>query len=290
MRKIFIEKKITNRTAGLERYFQDIRNKELISAEEEHELFVRYKNGDESAREKIIESNLRFVISVAKKYEGKNCNLEDLISEGNKGLVEAIENFDPDKGFKFISYGVWHIRKYMQMYVRDLSNTVRIPVSVDIDLNKYKKIESLIAKETGKIPTLEEVLSYIKENNIDHKFSSVSMRAIKNNPTSIPLDPIRSGGEESEYHPIDWIEDSPSDQKNLELKEKNDLLMWAISKIPKLEREVIYMKYGIIDGVPMENDEIAKRIGKSRETARLKGKKGEERIRKILKNRMDDLY
>jgi RNA polymerase primary sigma factor len=130
MRDFKILVRYANPTESLSRYFTEISKEEILTPEKEAELAFLAKEGDEKAKDKLIKSNLRFVVSVAKAYANNNIPLEDLISEGNKGLIEASDLFDPSTGFKFISYAVWHIRKYIFLYINNLSRSVRIPTNV----------------------------------------------------------------------------------------------------------------------------------------------------------------
>lgn len=141
MREFKIINRITNTSDNLNRYFSEISKYELLSPEKEAELAFKAKDGDEKAKEAILKSNLRFVVSVAKSYVSGNSPLEDLISEGNKGLVEAVENFDPTTGFKFISYAVWHIRKNILVYLNNHTRSIRIPSHVNNEMRKYHAIE-----------------------------------------------------------------------------------------------------------------------------------------------------
>ena len=130
MREFKITNRITNTTDNVNRYFNEISKYEILSPEKEAELAIKSKEGDEKAKDSILKSNLRFVVSVAKAYQSTNVPLEDLISEGNKGLVEAIETFDSTNGFKFISYAVWHIRKNIFLYLNNYSRSIRLPSNV----------------------------------------------------------------------------------------------------------------------------------------------------------------
>ena len=141
MREFKIINRITNTTDNISRYFSEINKYEILTPEKEAELAVKSKNGDLKAKELILKSNLRFVVSVAKAYASPQNPLEDLISEGNKGLVESIETFDPSTGFKFISYAVWHIRKNIFLYLNNVSRSVRIPSNITQQLRQYHTME-----------------------------------------------------------------------------------------------------------------------------------------------------
>ena len=286
MRGIVITERYTTHTDNLTRYLSELRNNDLLSADEEYDLFLKYKEGDERAKEIIIKGNLRFVVSVAKQYQSKSTPLEDLISEGNKGLIEGIEKFDPSLGFKFISYGVWYIRKHIHYYLNDLSRTVRIPAKITSDLRKYRELESSLSSNLGRTPTIEETLSYIEENNLEgFQFSERTIESIKNNPSTVALDPIKSGGSDEEsFHPIDWIEEeSNSPDRDIEMTEKKEIINKMLAQLSVIEKEIIIMKYGIRDGIPLAYKEIGMKMERTPEWARGNTKKAEKRLRIIAR-------
>src|SRR5574344_639554 len=158
MRQIKISKSITNRdTASLERYLADIGKEPLISAEEEVELARRIKAGDQEALEKLTTTNLRFVVSIAKKYQNQGISLPDLINEGNVGLIKAAKRFDETRGFKFISYAVWWIRQAILTAIADQSRVVRLPLNQVGTINKIKKEIARLEQSNQRLPTLAEI-------------------------------------------------------------------------------------------------------------------------------------
>jgi RNA polymerase primary sigma factor len=162
MRDFKISVRITDTSQNLSRYFSDITKEKMLDPQVEADLAMRAKEGDVKARERIILANLRFVISVAKAYAGKNAPLEDLISEGNKGLIEAMEVFDPTAGFKFISYAVWHIRKNIFLYLSNNSRVFRIPGNVANELKRYQSMEDFFIGQNGREPSVDEILLFWK--------------------------------------------------------------------------------------------------------------------------------
>lgn len=286
MRGIVITERFTNLTDTLDRYLADLRNEDLLTPDEEFQLFDKYKKENcERCKEKIIKANLRFVVSVAKQYQSKNVELEDLISEGNKGLIEASESFDPYMGFKFISYAVWSIRKYIHIYLSDLSRTVRIPAKITADMRKYSEMESDLSSKIGRIPTVEETLEYITETS-DFTISQRSLDSIKNSPLSIPLDPQKPVGySEESLSPIDVISNGDSADSIIINTERTEILKDLISYLSPIEKKVILMKFGLENGFPMGHREIGEYMGRSSEWSRSVARKAEKKLSILARKR-----
>ena len=158
MKSFKITPSITDRQdTSLGLYFKDVSKLSMISPEEEIELTKKIKNGDEKAAEKLIKANLRFVISVAKQYQGKGLPLVDLIQEGNCGLIEASKKFDETRGFRFISYAVWWIRQSIMKAISDQCRTIRIPMSQVVCISKINKASEKFEQKHGRKPSPEEL-------------------------------------------------------------------------------------------------------------------------------------
>ena len=169
MKNITIKQSITNRDRdSVNLYLKDIGHIKIMSPEEEKEVATRAKNGDKKARDKLISANTRFVVSVAKQYQGQGLDLEDLISEGNAGLIRAADKFDPDRGWKFISYAVWWIRQSIMQALSDKSRTIRLPLSQIALYNKIKKATAEFMSKNEREPSLSELeeLTGIPEDKI----------------------------------------------------------------------------------------------------------------------------
>ena len=148
MRQLKITKSITNReSASLDKYLQEIGRKELITVDEEVELAQRIRQGDQAALDKLVNANLRFVVSVAKQYQNQGLSLPDLIDEGNLGLIKAAQKFDETRGFKFISYAVWWIRQSILQALAEQSRIVRLPLNQVGSINKISKAQSRFEQE-----------------------------------------------------------------------------------------------------------------------------------------------
>ena len=163
MRQLKITQNITNReNQSLEKYFQDVNRLDLITSVEEVELAKRIKQGDKVALDKMVKANLRFVVSVAKQYQNKNLTLNDLINEGNLGLIKAAKKFDHTRGFKFISYAVWWIRQSILQALAENSRLVRLPLNRVGVLSKVKRAQSELEQALQRKPTEPELADYME--------------------------------------------------------------------------------------------------------------------------------
>ena len=155
MRQLKISKQITDRNTGtLDKYLSDIARESLLTTDEEVELAQRIKAGDQAALDKLVRANLRFVVSVAKQYQNQGLGLQDLINEGNLGLVKAAQRFDETRGFKFISYAVWWIRQSILQAVAEQARVIRLPMNQVGALAKVKKAGSLLGQKLERRPTI----------------------------------------------------------------------------------------------------------------------------------------
>jgi RNA polymerase primary sigma factor len=162
MRQLKITNSITNRESpSLEKYLQEIGKVELVSPDEEVRLAGLIRDGDKKALETLVKANLRFVVSVAKQYQGKGLSLPDLINEGNLGLIKAAERFDDSRGFKFISFAVWWIRQSILQGIAGHSRMIRLPLNKVVLRNRIQKTHSALEQELGRAPSLDEVAEYL---------------------------------------------------------------------------------------------------------------------------------
>jgi RNA polymerase primary sigma factor len=276
--------RFSNPTENLSRYFSDIMKEEILNPQTEAELALKARHGDKLAKEKIIRSNLRFVVSVAKAYSGKNAQLEDLISEGNKGLVEAIELFDPTTGFKFISYAVWHIRKNIFLYLNNNSRIIRLPGNLLNELKRYQSIENAFTNEHDREPSLEEVLYLIDEKGLD-PISTRTVEIIKNKPTSIPLESSSNPDDESGKAPINWISAEEIHDHFMKEEDNKVEISRILSALKENERKMVEMKYGLNGFSAMSFFQIGNHFGKTPEWARLNLSKIEKRLKIIARKK-----
>lgn len=266
MRQFKITERKTDRTSALDKYFSDITRIPILSPEEEHELAIRVRNGDEIAKEKLIRANLRFVVSVAKSYAGTKFPLMDLISQGNIGLIEATENFDPSTGFKFISYAVWRIRKNILDYLRLHSRTIRVPGNVITCLAAIKKIHIEYNQKYERDATLAEIKERFDEMT-DKKWISRNMETIMDGMAAdsfnIPLELRNGEDEDSVKAPITWIQ---SEDSTGDLARKSDVQIVTdklLDVLTPIERKVVMDRMGKNWGFKRSFVDIGEQFGES---------------------------
>ena len=240
MRQLKITKQVTNRdTKSLEKYFQEIGKIELITADEEVELAIKIKNGDQRALDKLVKSNLRFVVSVAKQYQNQGLKLSDLINEGNLGLVKAAKRFDETRGFKFISYAVWWIRQSILQALAEQSRIVRLPLNKIGSINKINKIYAKLEQQNERIPSYVEIANEldITEQNVE--------QSMKNSGRHLSMDAPFREGEESNMYSILGSEDSPIPDNSLMKKSLEIEINRVLETLPEKEASILKMFYGL---------------------------------------------
>jgi len=266
MKQLKIQKSITKRDSdSIGSYFSDISKIPLITAQEEYDLFEKISDGDEDSFNKIIKSNLRFVISVAKQYQNQGLTLEDLISEGNIGLIKAAKKFDNKKGFKFISYAVWWIRQNIIQSIAENSRTIRLPNNHLNAMSKINKTAALLEQELEREPTLDELEKVLEGLDIKVKDSY----ALNFNNKTISLDmPINEGEESSLYEVVEnKVAESP-DEKFIKESMYTDIEKVLKSMRDNRQRIIICMYYGLIGYQQMTLEEIGDYCGLTRERVR----------------------
>jgi len=243
-------------------YLKDIGRVPLLSMEEEIELAQKMMDGDEYAKQRLSESNLRLVVSIAKRYVGRGMLFLDLIQEGNLGLMKAVEKFDHTKGFRFSTYATWWIRQAITRAIADQARTIRIPVHMVETINKLIRTTRLLVQELGRDPTPEEIA---REMNI----SEERVREIQR----IAMDPVSLEtpiGEEDDSHLGDFIEDnnasSPQDAASSSLLKEQ--ILGILNTLTPREQMVLRLRYGIDDSHPRTLEEVGKEFGVTRERIR----------------------
>src|SRR5690554_182153 len=243
-------------------YLKEIGRVPLLSAEEEVELARRAKNGEEIAKRRLAEANLRLVVSIAKRYVGRGMLFLDLIQEGNLGLIKAVEKFDHTKGFKFSTYATWWIRQAITRAIADQARTIRIPVHMVETINKLIRVSRQLLQELGREPTPEEIA-------LEMELSTEKVREIMKiaqEPVSLET-PI---GEEDDSHLGDFIEDqdalAPSDAAAFELLKEQ--LEEVLHTLTEREEKVLRLRFGLDDGKPRTLEEVGKQFSVTRERIR----------------------
>ncbi len=245
-------------------YLKEIGRENLLKPEEEPELAKRILAGDKEAKDKLISSNLRLVVNIAKHYVGRGMQLLDLIQEGNLGLMKAVEKFDYTKGFKFSTYATWWIRQAITRAIADQARTIRIPVHMVETINKITRAQRQLVQELGREPTAEEISQKLGGILTPEKIRDIQRIAIE--PISLET-PI---GEEDDSHLGDFIEDkdtvSPSEHTTKVLLSQQ--LDKILEDLTDRERKVIRLRYGLDNNQPLTLEEVGKQFGVTRERIR----------------------
>lgn len=263
MRQLKIYKSITKReTESITSYFSEVAQIPLLTETEEVSLFQKVAEGDTNALNKVIRSNLRFVISVAKQYQNQNISLEDLISEGNVGLIKAAKRFDNTRGFKFISYAVWWIRQSIMQSIAENSRAIRLPVNHIQSINKINKINSQLEQDLEREPTIDELTTILEELDIKVKDS------VMLNAKMTSLDAPVKDGEDLFLYDIIPNEDSTSPDQSFVKESLVSDLEKVLKKLNTRERTILCMYYGIIGFQAMTLEEIGDYFELTRERVR----------------------
>ena len=245
-------------------YLKDIGAFHLLSAKEETELAKRIAEGDQDAKDELINANLRLVISIAKHYVGRGMHFLDLIEEGNMGLIKAVEKFDYTKGFKFSTYATWWIRQAITRAIADQARTIRIPVHMVETINKMTRVQRQLVQEYGRDPTPEEISEAMNGELSADRIREIQRIALE--PVSLET-PI---GEEDDSHLGDFVEDKDT-QSPLEYTTKSllkDELYDIMKDLTDREERVLRLRYGLDDNRPRTLEEVGKEFGVTRERIR----------------------
>ncbi|ADV51180.1 RNA polymerase, sigma 70 subunit, RpoD subfamily [Cellulophaga algicola DSM 14237] len=263
MRQLKITKQITNRdTKSLEKYFQEISKLDMITANEEVELAIKIREGDQVALNTLVNANLRFVVSVAKQYQGSGLRLSDLINEGNVGLVKAAKRFDETRGFKFISYAVWWIRQSILQAISELSRMVRLPLNKIGEIGKINKVFSYLEQSLQRPPNAIEIA-----RELDMSTSQVKL-AMKNTGKHLSMDAPFAEGESSNLYNVVQSKEANSPDTNLMQESLSSDIGDLLSTLPSRESDIIRLYYGIGEKAPMSLTEIGEIFDISRERVR----------------------
>ena len=261
---------------SIQMYLREIGKVPLLSTEEEIQLAKRIERGDMDAKQRLIKANLRLVVSIAKKFTGKNLSLLDLIQEGNIGLFRAVEKFDYHKGYKFSTYATWWIRQAITRSLADQSRTIRIPVHMVENINRFQQVERRLVQDLGREPMPEEIAAEMGEDldKVNH--------IIKISQETISLGtPVGDDSEDSVLE--DFIEDqktmTPDRAAGLEIL--RDYVKQVMSELTPREQKVLEMRFGLKDGVAHTLEEVGKEFDVTRERIRQIEAKALEKVMKI---------
>ncbi len=264
MRQLKITKSITNRESqSLEKYLQEIGKVDLITPEEEVQLAIRIKQGDERALEKLTKANLRFVVSVAKQYQNQGLSLSDLINEGNLGLIKAAQRFDETRGFKFISYAVWWIRQSILQALAEQSRIVRLPLNKVGLSNKISKAYSQLEQEFEREPSTEE-LAELLDIGTEEVETTLGVAA-----RHVSVDAPFVDSEDNSL--LDILENPNSDAADADLYHRESLsceIERSLSTLTDRQRDVIMLYFGIGVPNPMSLEDIGEKFSLTRERVR----------------------
>ena len=243
-------------------YLKEIGKVSLLTADEEIELAKRMEQGDEEAKKRLAEANLRLVVSIAKRYVGRGMLFLDLIQEGNLGLIKAVEKFDYRKGYKFSTYATWWIRQAITRAIADQARTIRIPVHMVETINKLIRVSRQLLQELGREPTPEEIAEEMKMPVERVR----EILKISQEPVSLET-PI---GEEEDSHLVDFIQDDnvpvPADAAALTLLKEQ--LIEVLGTLTEREQKVLRLRFGLDDGRARTLEEVGKEFNVTRERIR----------------------
>ncbi|HEX8065068.1 MAG TPA: sigma-70 family RNA polymerase sigma factor [Thermoleophilaceae bacterium] len=246
---------------SLQLFLRDVSQRPLLTAQEEIRLAKRIERGDQAAKDRMIEANLRLVVANAKRYRGLGLPFLDLIQEGILGLIRAVEKFDHRRGFKFSTYATWWIRQAMQRGLQHQSRTIRIPVHIGQELTRLRATERRLTTELGRDPTVEELAAALELDPARIE----ELRSAERIPVSLET-PVGGEGEAELGSLLPSDAPSPLEEVAVELEEKS--IHHALARLDENARRVIEMRFGLGGEEPLTLREVAKRMGLSPEGVR----------------------
>ena len=264
-------------------YLKEIQKTTLLTAQDERDLARRISQGDMAARDRMIESNLRLVVKIAKRYMNRGLPFLDLIEEGNMGLIKAVERFKLSKECRFSTYATWWIRQSIERALVNQSRTIRLPVHVSDDINKFIKISRELLQKLNRDPKIDEIAEAM---GVDpHYINRLMVLVKKTYSIEHPM------GENNDYSLIDTIEDpTAADPAVLieDLNKFNRVSDW-LNTLSENERDILTLRFGLEDREPQTLDTIGKRFGVTRERIRQIEAKSLEKLRKIMEESQGSL-
>jgi RNA polymerase primary sigma factor len=286
MRQLKITRQITNReNASLELYLHDIAKIPMVSAEEEVELATRIKKGDREALKKLVNANLRFVVSVAKQYQNQGISLPDLINEGNLGLIKAAERFDETRGFKFISYAVWWIRQAILQAIAEQSRIVRLPLNKIGIINRIYNLSSQFEQNNEREPTMEEICEAM------NLLPDEAKELVRNSPRPVSMDaPISDSDDSGTMYDLLENREAMNPETEIMKESLRKDIDRVLRTLESREADVIRLYFGLIGQRPLTLDEISEKLQLTRERVRQIKDKAVKRIRNAPASRKLKVY
>ena len=286
MRQLKITKQVTNReTASLDKYLQEIGRVDLITAEEEVELARKIKQGDETALDRLVKANLRFVVSVSKQYQNQGLSLPDLINEGNLGLIKAAQRFDETRGFKFISYAVWWIRQSILQALAEQSRIVRLPLNKIGSINKINKAYAKLEQQLEREPTPDEIAV-----TMDLMPSDV-FESLKNSGRHVSMDaPLSINDEGGSMYDVMEEKDSLSPDKELLIDSLRQEIERSLNTLTTREADVVRLYFGLNGNQSLTLEEIGARFDLTRERVRQIKEKAVRRLKHTSRSKLLKTY
>lgn len=285
MRQLKISKQFTNReNKSLDKYLNEISKVPMIDAQEEVELARRIREGDQAALEKLVNANLRFVVSVSKQYQNQGLTLGDLINEGNLGLIKAAKRFDETRGFKFISYAVWWIRQSILQALADQSRIVRLPLNKVGSIGRISAMAAKLEQQHEREPTAEEIAQALDIPLIEVE------NALRSAGRHLSIDAPLTEGEDNTLLGVLDSNDEPRPDATLISESLQKEISRVISTLSDKERDVLRYYYGLDGGPTHTLEDISEKVGLTRERVRQIKEKALRRLRKSSKSKILKSY